>query len=108
EGVAMAIPLPEAAWWVELTPECDFYNSPLGDEFNKYNLGLNEEEFPELYVDGLFDGNRLKNDPRVVRAEAVWYICPYQLTRPHEEIDGLGLDDYFGKRLGGKWVGNCL
>jgi hypothetical protein len=108
EDAAMAIPLPTPAWRVELTPECNFYNSPLGDEFNKYNLGLNEEEFPELYVSRSFDGEKLKNDPRVVRMEAVWVICPYDFTRPHEEIDGLGLDDYFGKRLGGEWVGNCL
>src|SRR5437868_1987455 len=90
EGMTVAIPLPESAWRVELTPECNYHNSPLGDEFDKYNLGLNEEEFPELYVSGVFDGKKLKNDRRVVSAEAVWYITPYQFTRPHEEIDGLG------------------
>ena len=104
----MAIPLPTPAWWVELTPECDYYNSPLGTEFNKYNLGLNEEEFPELFVSAAFDGKKLKKDPRVVRMEAIWYICPFDFTRPHQEIDGVEADDYFGKRLGGKWVGNCF
>jgi hypothetical protein len=104
----MAIPLPDPAWWVTLTPECDYYNSPLGDEFDRYNLGIHEAEFPELYIDGAFDGKRLKKDPRVVRMEAVWVICPYQFTRPHEEIDGLEIHSYFGKSLGGKWVGNCF
>lgn len=104
----MEIPLPQAAWWVALTPECNYDNSPLGKDFNKYNLGIIEEEFPELYVSGSFDGKKLKSDPRVVRAEAVWVLCPFDFTRPHEEIDGLGVDDYFGQRLGGKWVGNCL
>jgi hypothetical protein len=40
--------------------------------------------------------------------EAVWVICPYQFTRPHEEIEGLEIHSYFGKCLGGKWVGNCF
>jgi hypothetical protein len=101
-------PLPDPAWWVTLTPECDYYNSPLGDEFGKYNMGIHEAEFPELYIDGSFDGKKLKQDPRVVRMEAVWVICPYQFTRPHEEIEGLEIPSYFGKHLGGKWVGNCL
>jgi hypothetical protein len=67
----MAILLPECAWWVTLTPECNYSNNPLGDEFEKYNLGLNEEEFPELYVNGSFDRRKLKRDPRVVRLEAI-------------------------------------
>jgi hypothetical protein len=98
----MSIPLPEAAWWVRMTPECDFSNSPLGKDFNKYNLGIHEE-FPELYVDGSFDGKKLKADPRVLEVEAVWYITPFQFTRPHAEVDGLEIHSYFGKCLG-----NCL
>src|SRR5262245_50391184 len=98
----MSIPLPIPAWHVSLTLECNYYNSPLGDEFDKYNMGIHEIEFPELYVSGDFDGKKLKKDPRVVRMEAVWVICPYDFTRPYEEIDGLEIHSYFGEQLGGK------
>jgi hypothetical protein len=104
----MSIPLPDAAWWVRLTPECDYYNSPLGSEFNKYDLGLTEEPFPELYVKREFPEAKLKGDPRVVEYKAVWYLCPFDFTRPAEEIDGLEARDYFFERLKGRFVSSCL
>src|SRR5262245_45018346 len=104
----MSIPLPDPAWWVTLTPECDYYNSPLGTDFDKYHLGLEEETFPELYVDGKFDRARLDGDPRVVDFKALWYICPFAFTRPAEEIEGMPADDYFYDRLGGTLVSNCF
>src|SRR5262249_52619976 len=104
----MSIPLPDPAWWVKLTPECDYYNSPLGSDFDKYDLGLNEEPFPELYVKREFPRFKLKGDPRVVDFQAVWYICPFDFTRPAEEIDGLPADDYFYERLKGRFVSNCF
>jgi hypothetical protein len=103
----MSIPLPIPAWWVMLTHECNYDNSPLGEDFEKYDLGLNEEEFPELYVKREFPEARLKGDPRVVEHKAVWYICPFHFTRRAEKIDGVDAGDYFHERLGGEWVGNC-
>src|SRR5262245_29247507 len=103
----MSIPLPTPAWWVMLTPECNYDNSPFGKEYEKYCLGLNEEEIPEVYVKREFPEARLKGDPRVVEYKDVWYICPYHLTRQPEEIDGLSPTEFFRERLGGEWVGNC-
>jgi WD40 repeat protein len=104
----MSIPLPISAWWVLPTPECDYHNSPLGADFDKYDLGLNEEPFPELYVRGDFPRARLEGDTRVVDFKAVWYFCPFHFTRPAEEIEGHGADDYFHERLAGRIVSNCL
>jgi hypothetical protein len=104
----MSIPFPLPAWWITLTPECDYENSPLGSDFDKYDLGLNEEPFPELYVKREFPQARLDGDPRVVDFKAVWYICPFDFTRPAQEVEGLWLDDYFCEYLGGRLVSNCF
>jgi hypothetical protein len=102
----MKIPLLQPAWHVMLTEECDFYNNPFGEKCEQVILGLNEEEFPEVFIDASFDGKRLRKDPRVVSCEKIWVICPFDFVRPREEIDGIDASEYFSDHLGGTWVGN--
>lgn len=102
----MEIPLPKRAWWVTFTRKCNYDNSPLGKDFDKYNLNLNEEQFPEVYVSPSFSRRKLKNDSRVLRLETVWYFTEYQITRPNDEV--VPIEEFFYELLGGQLVSNCF
>jgi hypothetical protein len=104
----MVIPLPIPGWSVLLTSECDYDNNPLGDDLGRYTLGLQEEDFPELLLKKEFEPSSIRKDARVVEVRPIWYICPYNFTRPASEIDGVFAEDYFDEHLKGHYVSNCF
>src|SRR5262245_17426110 len=102
----MSVPLPSAAWHVFFTDDCTWEDNPLGRDIAKFDLGLNEEILPEIYLRGDLDRSRLR-DPRVTSVEAVWYFTIFDVTRPLE-IDGVETNYDFPASVGGRHVSNCF
>jgi hypothetical protein len=90
----MSLVLPHRGWLITCTEDCTFEDHPLGDAFEQLNLGLFEEDFPEVAMSADYDPAVLRGHPRVVSVQEMWYFTNYDI-----ELS----DD-----LSGRWICSCM
>src|SRR4051794_29112978 len=74
--------LPRRGWLIECAADCGPEDHPLGDAYERFNLGFLDGDFPEVTLSDEFDPGAVAGDPRVRSVREMWYFTDHEAQLP--------------------------